>query len=103
MTVSRDLGRRARMLGLDAPSKVEATFKVELVVRVWKTRWSSWGSTTPRSGPCSGGGCASSTPCLNDRPGHTDRQRARRALLARTTAAPIRAVLYPADPLVVSV
>jgi hypothetical protein len=25
--------RRARMLGLDAPSKVEATFKVELVVR----------------------------------------------------------------------
>ncbi len=34
MTVSRDLGRRARMLGLDAPSKVEATFKVELVVRV---------------------------------------------------------------------
>jgi hypothetical protein len=25
--------RRARMLGLDAPSKVEATLKVELIVR----------------------------------------------------------------------
>jgi hypothetical protein len=32
--VSRDLGRRARLLGLDAPSKVEATLTGELVVRV---------------------------------------------------------------------
>jgi len=30
--------RRARMLGLDAPSKVEATLKLELIVRALEAR-----------------------------------------------------------------
>jgi hypothetical protein len=48
-----------------------------------------WALTTARSGPCSGGGCASPTPPRSDR-AHRNR---RRAPLDRTTSAPIRAVL----------